>query len=328
MVFLVISAGSIVRATGSGMGCPDWPKCFGKLIPPTHIDQVSWKPKIKVRKGEMIIRNETLLVAIQNFTTSDSFNATNWKKYEKHDYAIFNPFHTWVEFINRLATVVLGFPVMLMFLLSFFRKHNKKLNIFLSFLVVALIGFQAWLGKIVVDRNLEGSTITYHMIGIFAIISCLLLLVHINKQKVVNKTASTKSTIWISVFAVIMTLVMVVLGTQVREEIDIIAKQILDRSQWIENLSYMFILHRSTSWIILIVNALLLYKLRKAMDYRFQLIMISILLLSELILGIVLAYANVPAVGQPLHLILASLLFAFQMYLFIQLRGNYLNSSI
>ena len=55
LIFTVILAGSIVRMTGSGMGCPDWPKCFGYLIPPTERSQLEWKKSHLYIKGQIII---------------------------------------------------------------------------------------------------------------------------------------------------------------------------------------------------------------------------------------------------------------------------------
>ena len=101
LVYLVILAGALVRMTGSGMGCPDWPKCFGYYIPPTDQKELEFTPNKAYDKGQVIIKNEGLLVAKSDFTAAASFSENNWEAYTKHDYAIFNPAHTWIEYINR-----------------------------------------------------------------------------------------------------------------------------------------------------------------------------------------------------------------------------------
>lgn len=40
LTFLLIVMGGIVRVTESGLGCPDWPTCYGKLIPPLRMDAI------------------------------------------------------------------------------------------------------------------------------------------------------------------------------------------------------------------------------------------------------------------------------------------------
>jgi len=101
LVYLVIIAGATVRMTGSGMGCPDWPKCFGYYIPPTDVKELTWEANHEFKKGQVIIKDQKLFVANANFKSGDTYDQTNWKAYTKHDYATFNPTHTWVEYINR-----------------------------------------------------------------------------------------------------------------------------------------------------------------------------------------------------------------------------------
>jgi len=89
LVYLVIIAGAVVRMTGSGMGCPDWPKCFGYYVPPTEAETLEWKAEKTFKKGQVIILNETLQVAKKDFTTATLFNANNWEAYTKQLYIPF-----------------------------------------------------------------------------------------------------------------------------------------------------------------------------------------------------------------------------------------------
>ena len=147
LVYLVIAAGSIVRMTGSGMGCPDWPKCFGYWIPPTERTQLDWKPGHQYTKGQVIILNDELRVANGNFESSKTFSDRNWGFYTRHDYAIFDPYETWIEYLNRLLGVVAGLAVLIMTILSFWKWKKNISHTLVSILILLGMGFQALLGK-------------------------------------------------------------------------------------------------------------------------------------------------------------------------------------
>lgn len=184
LVLLVIFAGSMVRMTGSGMGCPDWPKCFGYLIPPTTEKDVFWKSNFNYKKGVMILRNEKFYSAKIDFLSSNEFMSSNWLEYTKHDYNEFSVMNTWFEFINRFIGAIAGLSTLIMFLFSFnFLKTKPGITI-MSFIVVLSMLFQAWLGKLVVDSNLSPYKITVHMLMAIVILS---LIIFIYKKSDVKK---------------------------------------------------------------------------------------------------------------------------------------------
>ena len=184
LVLLVIFAGSMVRMTGSGMGCPDWPKCFGYLIPPTTEKDVFWKSNFNYKKGVMILRNEKFYSAKIDFLSSNEFMSSNWLEYTKHDYNEFSVMNTWFEFINRFIGAIAGLSTLIMFLFSFNFLKTKPGVTIMSFIVLLSMLFQAWLGKLVVDSNLSPYKITVHMLMAIVILS---LIIFIYKKSDVKK---------------------------------------------------------------------------------------------------------------------------------------------
>ena len=184
LVLLVIFAGSMVRMTGSGMGCPDWPKCFGYLIPPTTEKDVFWKSNFNYKKGVMILRNEKFYSAKIDFLSSNEFMSSNWLEYTKHDYNEFSVMNTWFEFINRFIGAIAGLSTLIMFLFSLNFLKTKPGVTIMSFIVLLSMLFQAWLGKLVVDSNLSPYKITVHMLMAIVILS---LIIFIYKKSDVKK---------------------------------------------------------------------------------------------------------------------------------------------
>ncbi len=320
LIYLVILAGSVVRMTGSGMGCPDWPKCFGYLIPPTERSQLEWQPAREFKAGQIIIVEESLRVAQSDFTTGRIYEEENWAPYTRHDYALFNPAHTWTEYINRLIGALAGIPMLILVVVSFYHFRKNWRWPLLSLLGLFLLGFEAWLGKLVVDGNLIPGSITIHMLGALAIIAVLcLLLVSARSPRALRVSPNFK---WALAAALIFTLIQIVLGTQVREQIDVAKESGLSRGLWISQLDWSFYVHRSFSIAILILNLWLWRQLRK-MNYGLaEMNGVMVLIGLEIILGIVLSYLALPKFAQPLHLLLGAGLFGLQFYLWIKLMAG------
>ena len=185
LVLLVILAGSLVRMTGSGMGCPDWPKCFGYLIPPTEISEIEWSANKKYNKGIILRYEERLIVCKKDFVSNNEINLSNWDNYTKHDYSDFDATKTWIEFLNRLIGVIAGIATLVMLIFSFSYWNEKKILTLNSFLIIFGMGFQAWLGKLVVDSNLAPYKITVHRVMALVIVCLIIYSIFLAKQEIV-----------------------------------------------------------------------------------------------------------------------------------------------
>ena len=318
VVYLVILAGSVVRMTGSGMGCPDWPKCFGYLIPPTERSQLDWKPNFQFNKNQIIIIDEELFYAPKSFESNDIFESKNWKKYTKHDYAKFNPIHTWIEYINRLIGALAGIIVLILFLYSLRFIKGKSFITLLSFLSLLAILFQAWLGKTVVDSNLEAETITIHMFMAILLLFILFGILAFSKKSKSNFKIP-KIVYFLILISLLSIIFQVFTGTEVRKFIDIKMElfNYVQKDRWIENIPNIFFTHRSFSWIILLSNALAFYFLNKLKVNSIILSYTNILILIQIITGVIMYYFYFPFASQPIHLLLSTIIVGLQFYFLI-----------
>lgn len=318
LIYLVVSAGAAVRMTGSGMGCPDWPKCFGHYVPPTDEEQLLWEPEKSFRKGQVIIHEAALFSAVRDLRTGTDYNPANWRRYTRHDYAVFNAYHTWMEYINRLLGALAGLAVLALAVFSLLLKKGPKYTVGLSWLTLSLMGLQAWLGAWVVYGALQAVRVSLHMLMAWVIIAVLLLIwVRCSPAK---PTAPDKRVRRIAFAAWLILLIQAFLGTQTRQFVDAVSAVLpFDASKWLMHPPPFFYIHRSFSILVLLAYAYLFYRVRMRFKIRDNRIALAFgLLFVEAAVGASMAYLSFPFGMQALHLVLSSLVFGLGFYIWIK----------
>jgi len=322
-VYFLILVGGIVRSTGSGMGCPDWPKCFGSWIPPTDVSQLpeDYKKYYANYRHEKNVRFAKYLNWLGMENKADRIVNDTSILHE----ADFNVFKTWTEYLNRLIGAGIGLLIFATMLGSLSYWKEDKVVTFVAILNFFAVGFQGWIGSIVVSTNLMPWMITFHMIIALAIV---LLLIYLNfrirrKELQISGGISTKNLVILS-FACLGALgIQIILGTQVREAIDVVAAELSFalRETWIGKTGISFIIHRSFSIILLLLHIGLLYMVMKNKNHS-SLVKnlgkyVIALLVIEIISGIVMAYFSIPPFVQPVHLLLSTVLFGVLYYMYL-----------
>jgi len=283
-IYLLILAGGIVRSTGSGMGCPDWPKCFGRFIPPTKVEELPLHYEV--------IYQEKLHGEVE-------FNATK----------------TWIEYINRLIGALTGLIVLITTVLAY--REGRK--VFIPTLAgLLLILANAVLGKYVVDSFLLPGVVTTHMLLSIGVIYFLVKALNNQYSSAVIPLENRK---WIGI-CIVLVLIQIILGTQVRENMDHVIRSLGDnaKDQWISQLDFVYIVHRTFSWFIVLGHLILWNKIKSSTLQPFR-HGVMVLIGVSFMTGILMAYYALPLGSQAIHLLISLVLVGWHISSWIQTKN-------
>ncbi|MEP0367588.1 MAG: COX15/CtaA family protein [Cyclobacteriaceae bacterium] len=307
-VYLLVLVGGIVRSMGAGMGCPDWPKCFGSYIPPASVaDLPEGYEEIYMEKR--LIKNNRLagvlnaigLDGLANKVLSDP-NA------QKPTY--FDTGKAWVEYINRLVGVVIGLFVILNML--FASAHE---NLWVKVLGVSsfiLVLFQGWIGSLVVSTNLIPGFISFHMALALLLVALLLVQRFVsNSSDVVIKGGKLSAAI------LVLFTIQIIFGTQVREQVDTLKMIGVTKANWLDEMGILFYVHRSYSLILSFLIGVFVFKNKTLAIRNWLFIVLIATVVLEILLGVIMTYFAFPSFAQPLHLFVGTLSFGAIFYLFL-----------
>jgi cytochrome c oxidase assembly protein subunit 15 len=267
--YLLIFVGGLVRVSGSGLGCPDWPKCFGRWVPPTSIEQIP----------------------------------------AHIDPTAFNIVLAWIEYGNRMLGVIVGISILLMTIIAviYFKKNSKILlsSLLSLFLVIANGG----LGAIVVSSVLNPFIVSLHMILALFLVSVLSYATIesyklINTQKFTGIFLSKK--ISISLIALwIFIVIEILLGTGIRTNIELIAidNPLLSKGELLDSLNSYKYLHSILGFSLLFLSFYLCYLFKDDfLGLSKQLVLfIFVMIIFQIFLGELMIFFELPQLTRLFH---------------------------
>lgn len=276
--YLLIMVGGFVRAAGAGLGCPDWPKCFGYWLPPGEAGQIA-------AKG--------------------------------FDPALFNPTLMWIEYGNRIIGVIVGFLILATAVVAVRRYRTTPRVLWPTIAAFVLVLFQGWLGGKTVELDLKGWIVTLHLILALVIVMVLLYATVCaffeGGQPLANLPAKRRRIASLGKVVIGLSLVQLTLGALVRGHIDdVSSKSGLPRAQWVAQVGTVDHLHRTGALILTLAVvglAWIVLRTRDLHPWLHRMAWASVGLLAiQVAAGIGLAYAALPPPLQTIHIIVGTLL--------------------
>ena len=314
-VLFLIWVGSLVRSTGSGMGCPDWPKCFGEYIPPTSESQLADNYQ-EYFKEVRVAKNQRLNSLFRLLNLESLVNDSN-KEHTTYSLIKYEPIKAWIEYLNRIVGVIVGLLVAAVFVFSLNKGLKYVLLTGLSLLVLLI---EAFLGSVVVSTGLYPGLISAHLVLAILLLFLLVYVYFIYTNKVLEKRKGVGKVLWLSLLLILVTIVQCYFGIQIRENIDYIHHELNIYDNIIDQLGVGYYIHRSFSLIVMCLSVFFVVRLvRYNLNIRASYYFLPILIF-EIFTGVTLGYLDVPRISQSFHLLLASLLLVIQFLIFLNIK--------
>lgn len=308
--------GGLVRSTGSGMGCPDWPKCFGSYIPPTSAEQLpdNYKEIFLEKRLSKAERFASILNKLGMKSKAEELLAYEQLS-EAHE---FSAAKAYTEYINRLAGAFTGLVVLLSFISAALNiKAHPKTFIYtlLGFLFVML---NALIGAVVVHVNLFGGLVSVHFLAAFAALAFFMLARFSwqNPELSINAEPKAKR-IAIAVF--ILMCIQLYFGTLVRENYDLMeaAGHVLS-IHTISELGAAFNVHRTLALVVLLLAYLQFKTLNQSLNkdkmLKYAKYVIG-LFIAQIVFGSLIVMTDLSAFSKLFHISLGAALFILQFYI-------------